>query len=265
MASSLKCERGTDRRTFASDAMSCVTFGPGTSTRKSWMSPRPRSSSSMTSLSFWSAGTSSWIVDGLLDERLGVRGRHRERSYPQRFGQPVEFARCMRRPLPSRRCSSPSRPSRPSRRRSSGSARRSASGCSRPGAQLPPERDLAEQLGISRSTLRQALTALIQSGHLVAVRGRGGGWFVADPLAAGRGRAGRAGGLARAARLPDRGRGRRRRARGRARGRGRLARSARHVEAMHEVARLRRLPPGRRLLPPRAGRGAPAPRGSWRR
>ena len=51
-----------------------------------------------------------------------------------------------------------------------------------PGAQLPPERDLADQLGISRSTLRQALTALTQSGHLVAVRGRGGGWFVADPL-----------------------------------------------------------------------------------
>jgi DNA-binding FadR family transcriptional regulator len=49
-----------------------------------------------------------------------------------------------------------------------------------PGSQLPPERDLAEQLGISRSTLRQALTALTQSGHLVAVRGRGGGWFVSD-------------------------------------------------------------------------------------
>jgi DNA-binding FadR family transcriptional regulator len=49
-----------------------------------------------------------------------------------------------------------------------------------PGSQLPPERDLAEQLGISRSTLRQALTALTQSGHLVAVRGRGGGWFVAE-------------------------------------------------------------------------------------
>jgi DNA-binding FadR family transcriptional regulator len=51
-----------------------------------------------------------------------------------------------------------------------------------PGAQLPPERDLAEQMNISRSTLRQSLTALTQSGHLVAVRGRGGGWFVADPL-----------------------------------------------------------------------------------
>jgi DNA-binding FadR family transcriptional regulator len=54
-----------------------------------------------------------------------------------------------------------------------------------PGSQLPPERDLAEQMGISRSTLRQALTALTQSGHLAAVRGRGGGWFVAEapPLA----------------------------------------------------------------------------------
>jgi DNA-binding FadR family transcriptional regulator len=49
-----------------------------------------------------------------------------------------------------------------------------------PGTQLPPERDLAHQMGISRSTLRQALTALTQSGHLVAVRGRGGGRFVAD-------------------------------------------------------------------------------------
>src|ERR687896_2522211 len=49
-----------------------------------------------------------------------------------------------------------------------------------PGAQLPPERDLAEQLGIARSTLRQALTALTESGHLIAVRGRGGGWFVGD-------------------------------------------------------------------------------------
>jgi GntR family transcriptional regulator, transcriptional repressor for pyruvate dehydrogenase complex len=48
-----------------------------------------------------------------------------------------------------------------------------------PGAQLPPERELADQLGIARSTLRQALTALTESGHLIAVRGRGGGTFVA--------------------------------------------------------------------------------------
>lgn len=49
------------------------------------------------------------------------------------------------------------------------------------GARLPPERDLCEKLGIARSTLRQALVALGQSGHLRAVRGRGGGTFVADP------------------------------------------------------------------------------------
>jgi DNA-binding FadR family transcriptional regulator len=49
-----------------------------------------------------------------------------------------------------------------------------------PGTRLPPERDLCEQLGIARSTLRQALTALVQSGHLHALRGRGGGTFVAE-------------------------------------------------------------------------------------
>jgi DNA-binding FadR family transcriptional regulator len=51
-----------------------------------------------------------------------------------------------------------------------------------PGVQLPAERELCLRLGIARSTLRQALTALAQSGHLVAVRGRGGGTFVAEPL-----------------------------------------------------------------------------------
>jgi DNA-binding FadR family transcriptional regulator len=49
------------------------------------------------------------------------------------------------------------------------------------GTRLPPERDLCEKLGIARSTLRQALVALAQSGHLRALRGRGGGTFVADP------------------------------------------------------------------------------------
>jgi GntR family transcriptional repressor for pyruvate dehydrogenase complex len=54
-----------------------------------------------------------------------------------------------------------------------------------PGDRLPPERELADQLGIARSTLRQALTSLTESGHLVAMRGRGGGTFVSDapPLA----------------------------------------------------------------------------------
>lgn len=53
------------------------------------------------------------------------------------------------------------------------------------GSQLPPERQLATQLRISRSTLRQALTTLVQSGHLTSTRGRRGGTFVVErpPLA----------------------------------------------------------------------------------
>jgi GntR family transcriptional repressor for pyruvate dehydrogenase complex len=50
-----------------------------------------------------------------------------------------------------------------------------------PGTRLPAERELCARLGIARSTLRQALVALGQSGHLRATRGRGGGTFVADP------------------------------------------------------------------------------------
>jgi GntR family transcriptional repressor for pyruvate dehydrogenase complex len=54
-----------------------------------------------------------------------------------------------------------------------------------PGTKLPSERELAGELRISRSTLREALTTLVQSGHLVSLRGRSGGTFVADqpPLA----------------------------------------------------------------------------------
>lgn len=49
-----------------------------------------------------------------------------------------------------------------------------------PGTRLPSERELADQLSISRSTLRQALTTLVQSGHLLSLRGRSGGTFVAE-------------------------------------------------------------------------------------
>jgi GntR family transcriptional repressor for pyruvate dehydrogenase complex len=54
-----------------------------------------------------------------------------------------------------------------------------------PGTRLPSERSLANQLGISRSTLRLALNTLVQTGHLVSARGRRGGTFVAEnpPLA----------------------------------------------------------------------------------
>ena len=49
-----------------------------------------------------------------------------------------------------------------------------------PGSRLPAERELCTQLGISRSTLRQALMTLTASGYLHATRGRGGGTFVVD-------------------------------------------------------------------------------------
>lgn len=48
-----------------------------------------------------------------------------------------------------------------------------------PGAQLPPERELGEQYGISRMTVRQALQYLISDDVLVARQGTG--TFVAEP------------------------------------------------------------------------------------
>jgi len=47
-----------------------------------------------------------------------------------------------------------------------------------PGEQLPVERDLAESLGISRVTLREAIRSLQQAGYLESRRGRNGGTFV---------------------------------------------------------------------------------------
>ncbi|MEO3935835.1 FCD domain-containing protein [Dermatophilaceae bacterium Soc4.6] len=46
------------------------------------------------------------------------------------------------------------------------------------GEQLPPERELAERLGVSRVTLREAIAALRQSGLVTTRRGRGGGSVV---------------------------------------------------------------------------------------
>lgn len=46
------------------------------------------------------------------------------------------------------------------------------------GAQLPSERDLSEQFGVSRSTVRQALEHLSRAGLLKKIQGRG--TFVAD-------------------------------------------------------------------------------------
>ncbi len=53
-------------------------------------------------------------------------------------------------------------------------------GILRPGARLPPERELAERLGVSRPSLREALASLQQSGLLTARAGAG--VFVADVL-----------------------------------------------------------------------------------
>lgn len=46
------------------------------------------------------------------------------------------------------------------------------------GEQLPPERELAERLGVSRVTLREAIAALRESGLVTTTRGRGGGTTV---------------------------------------------------------------------------------------
>ena len=46
------------------------------------------------------------------------------------------------------------------------------------GEQLPPERELAARLGVSRMTLREAIAALRDSGLVTTRRGRGGGTVV---------------------------------------------------------------------------------------
>ncbi|MEY9843712.1 DNA-binding FadR family transcriptional regulator [Streptacidiphilus sp. BW17] len=52
------------------------------------------------------------------------------------------------------------------------------------GERLPPERELAERLQISRVTLREALKVLQDAGVLEVRRGRYGGAFVRQPVAA---------------------------------------------------------------------------------
>ena len=53
-----------------------------------------------------------------------------------------------------------------------------AVGAYSPGDALPPERDLAPMLEVSRATLRQAIERLVEQGLLESRRGRGGGTFV---------------------------------------------------------------------------------------
>lgn len=49
------------------------------------------------------------------------------------------------------------------------------------GERLPPERELAETLGVSRVTLREAIAALRDAALVESRRGRGGGTFVVAP------------------------------------------------------------------------------------
>jgi DNA-binding FadR family transcriptional regulator len=51
-----------------------------------------------------------------------------------------------------------------------------------PGEALPPERELAARLGVSRDTVRDAIKSLADAGYLVSRRGRYGGTFLADEL-----------------------------------------------------------------------------------
>src|SRR5215210_2252651 len=46
------------------------------------------------------------------------------------------------------------------------------------GSLLPAERELAERLGVSRATLREAIAALRSAGLVETTRGRGGGTVV---------------------------------------------------------------------------------------
>ena len=51
-----------------------------------------------------------------------------------------------------------------------------------PGDQLPPERELATMMEISRDTVRDAIASLTDAGYLVIRRGRYGGTFIAPNL-----------------------------------------------------------------------------------
>ncbi len=55
-------------------------------------------------------------------------------------------------------------------------------GVLQPGESLPPERELAAKLGVSRDTVREAIKSLADAGYLVSRRGRYGGTFLAEEL-----------------------------------------------------------------------------------
>jgi DNA-binding FadR family transcriptional regulator len=68
-------------------------------------------------------------------------------------------------------------------------------GLAKPGEQLPPERELASMLDVSRDTVRDATSSLAEAGYLSIRRGRYGGTFIADEIPSGPVRIGRDGEL----------------------------------------------------------------------
>ena len=68
-------------------------------------------------------------------------------------------------------------------------------GLMQPGDQLPPERELALMLDVSRDTVRDATSSLAEAGYLVIRRGRYGGTFIAEHIPLGPLRFGRDGDL----------------------------------------------------------------------
>lgn len=56
-------------------------------------------------------------------------------------------------------------------------------GLYQPGEQLPPEPEMAELMGVSRTTLREAIRVLLVQGIVTVRRGRTGGTFVSEPFA----------------------------------------------------------------------------------
>ena len=53
-----------------------------------------------------------------------------------------------------------------------------------PGDRLPPEQQLAANLGVSRMTVRDALHVLHAKGYVHSKRGPKGGWFITESMAA---------------------------------------------------------------------------------
>ena len=129
-----------------------------------------------------------------------------------------------------------------------------------PGAQLPPEAELAARLEVAPMTLRQALAVLRSAGFIETRRGRGGGSFVREVELPSPSPGFSARGAARPDRLALGDLGRRRRARRRARA-GERARGAARARRRGRGGRRRRarLPACRCPAARRDRRGEPQP------